>query len=123
MGTITEIAPVAGRILIGLFYLITAVGLIKDFKPVTGMMADKGIPAQPPLLAITILIWIIGGGALLFNYAVVKGALLLMALTIIVTPFMHNFWKAPPELFPSELQHFLKNVAILGGLLAVIANT
>ena len=121
MDKIAVMGPSIARIVMGLFYWVMAAGLIKDFKPVTGLMAAKGVPAQAPLLAVTVIVWIVGGGALVVGRGVVPGTLVLMALTLLVTPVMHNFWTAPPEQFASELQHFLKNIAIVAGLLSIAA--
>jgi len=41
----------------------------------------------------------------------------LLALTVLITLVIHNFWSAPPAMFANEMQHFLKNVAICGALL------
>lgn len=114
-------APAAARIVMGLFYWVMAAGLAKDFKLVTGLMASKGVPFQAPLLAVTIVVWIVGGAALAFNWNTAWAALVLFALTLVITPIIHNFWAASPEMFANELQHFFKNVAILAGLLAIAA--
>src|SRR6185295_2707454 len=107
----------AGRILVGVFYVLMGAGLIKDFRLVVGLMTSKGIPVPNVLLIAAILIWFAGGGALLANYHVKFAALGLLALTAVVTLVIHNFWTAPPAMFANELQHFLKNVAICGALL------
>lgn len=107
----------AGRILVGVFYVLMGAGLIKDFHPVVGLMTSKGVPLPSVLLIAAILIWFAGGGALLANYHVKLAALGLLALTAIVTLVIHNFWSAPPAMFANEMQHFLKNVAICGALL------
>jgi putative oxidoreductase len=121
MDKIAVLGPVVARIVMGLFYWVMAAGLFKDFKMVTGLMASKGVPFQTPLLAITILVWLVGGAALVLNWQVANAALLLFALTLVITPVIHNFWTASPEMFASELQNFFKNVAILAGLLAIAA--
>lgn len=101
------------------FYVLMGVGLIKDFKLVTGLMTSKGIPVPNVLLIATILIWFAGGGALLANYQVKCAALGLLAVTALVTLVIHNFWKAPSAMVANEVQHFLKNVAICGALLTL----
>jgi putative oxidoreductase len=114
-------SPVAARIAMGLFYWVMAAGLIKDFKLVTGLMASRGVPLQTPLLTVTIIAWLAGGAALAFNWHTAVAAICLFVLTLAITPIIHNFWSAPPEMFANELQHFFKNVAILAGLLAIVA--
>jgi len=112
---------IAARVVIGLFYIVMGLGLIKDFAPVTELMASRGIPAPGILLPLTIAIWFIGGGALLANYYRKQASLGLLVVTIVVTLVIHNFWSASPEQFANEMQHFLKNVAICGALLALAA--
>ncbi len=121
MDTMITWGPAVARIVMGLFYWIMAVGLVKDFKFVTGLMAAKRVPMQALLLGITIIAWILGGGMLVLGENVVPAALALLVLTAIMTPVMHNFWAAPPELAANEIQHFFKNIAILAGLLCIAA--
>lgn len=119
---IAATGPGIARIIMGLFYWAMAIGLIKDFKMVAGLMAAKGVPAQVPLLALAIVIWIVGGGFLVAGRAIVPAALVLFVLTLAVTLVIHNFWAAPPEMATNEIQHFLKNVAILAGLISIAAS-
>ncbi|MCB2013485.1 MAG: DoxX family protein [Sphingobium sp.] len=121
MDKLVVFGPGLARIVMGLFYWVMAAGLAKDFRMVTGLMATKGVPAQAPLLAITILVWIVGGAMLVLGRGVVPAALILFVLTALVTPVIHNFWAAPPELAANEIQHFFKNVAILAGLVCIAA--
>lgn len=119
---LTDIAPSAARIVMGLFYWVMAAGLIKDFRLVTGLMALKRVPFQAPLLTATICVWIVGGAMLVVGRAVAPAALVLFMLTLFVTPIIHNFWSAPPEMAANEIQHFFKNIAILAGLVSIAAS-
>lgn len=113
--------PVVARIVMGVFYWVMAAGLVKDFGIVTSLMTEKRVPGPAPLLVITILVWIVGGAMLVTGWNVFPAAIGLFALTLAVTPVIHNFWAAPPELLANEIQHFFKNMAILAGLLCIIA--
>lgn len=121
MDKLVAFGPGVARVVMGLFYWVMAAGLLKDFKHVTDLMASKGVPAQAPLLVVTILVWIVGGAMLVLGRGVVLASLVLFVLTLLVTPVIHNFWAAPPERAANEIQHFFKNVAILAGLLAIAA--
>lgn len=121
MEIIATWGPTVARVVMGLVYLVTAVGLVKDFTKVTGLMAAKGVPAQAAMLGLTIAVWVVCGGALVAGRMVAPAAMLLFALTLLITPVIHNFWAAPPELQANEIQHFSKNVAMLAGLLAIAA--
>lgn len=121
MEKLVVFGPGIARIVMGLFYWVMAAGLAKDFKHVTGLMASKDVPLQSPLLVVTILVWIAGGAMLVLGRGVVPACAMLFVLTLLVTPVIHNFWAAPPEMAANEIQHFFKNVAILAGLLCIAA--
>jgi hypothetical protein len=54
---------IAGRILIGAFYIVMGLGLIKDYGAVSGLMTLKHVPEPAILLAVTIGVWFLGGAA------------------------------------------------------------
>lgn len=108
-----------GRSLIAAFFIVAGVGLIGDFSGATAMMSAKGIPQPQALLVVVIVVWFVGGAGLLRAPTRRHAALLLLAGTVIVTLLIHDFWTAAPAQMPNELQHFLANVAICGGLLGI----
>lgn len=111
------------RILMGLFFWVMALGLIKDFSFVVELMASRGVPAPSITLPLTISLWVLGGLALILGWQLTLVSLVLMLATLGVTPVIHNFWAASPELMANELQHFMKNIAIAAGLLVLAAPT
>jgi putative oxidoreductase len=50
------------------------------------------------------------------------GATLLAIFIVLATVFFHNFWALPSEEQQAQMVQFMKNLAILGGLLLIIAN-
>lgn len=112
---------VIGRGLIAAFFILAGFGLIKDFSGATALMSVKHVPLPGPLLVVTILVWLVGGVGLLVAASRRYAALLLLAGTVLVTLVIHDFWAAAPAQLPNELQHFLANVAICGGLLGLAA--
>jgi putative oxidoreductase len=47
-------------------------------------------------------------------------AFMLAGLTLVISLFMHNFWAMAPGLEQAhEMQNFIKNLAIMAGLLAL----
>ena len=99
----TKLYPV-GRALVGVLFLASGINKIIGFGYVAGWMNSLGIPAAGLLLAGAILLEV-GGGIALF--------------TVPVTLIFHGFWHADAAEFQNQLNHFLKNVAIFGGLLAL----
>jgi putative oxidoreductase len=80
-------------------------------------MAAKGLPLASVALVITLFIEI-GGGLLVLTGYKAKYAALVIALWLIpVTLVFHHFWGIPSEQLQDQMVNFLKNVAIIGGLL------
>ena len=78
------------------------------------------IPLTPIILLLATLMEL--GGALLVLLGVKEklGAWLLVLFLIPTTIVMHQFWFVAEVLREQQLTHFLKNLAILGGLLVII---
>jgi putative oxidoreductase len=73
------------------------------------------------LLVLTIVIWLIGGACLVVGWCTRIASYFLFFVTIPVTLVFHAPWTADPAQLHNELNHFLKNLAILGALLYVVA--
>ncbi|MDE0931637.1 MAG: DoxX family protein, partial [Halioglobus sp.] len=88
------------------------------FGEMSEYMAVHNVPFIPVLLVLTIAIQIGGGLSLLAGYRVQLVAFLLAGLTLVISIFMHNFWAMEEGLQQGhELQNFIKNMAIMAGLL------
>jgi len=110
---------VLGRVLLSAIFILSGLGKLPHFHDIAGMMAGKGIPLASVALVITLLIEI-GGGLLVLTGYKAKYAALVIALWLIpVTLIFHHFWGIPAEQQQDQMVHFLKNVAIMGGLLVL----
>jgi putative oxidoreductase len=65
---------------------------------------------------------IIGGLLILIGYKAPWSAIVLAAYLVPVTLTMHHFWTYDGEAMANQMQHFLKNLAIIGGLLRLAAS-
>lgn len=63
-----------------------------------------------------------GGLLLVAGYQTRAAALVLGLFTLLVTPIFHNFWAVPADQALNQTIHFMKNIAIVGGLLHVVAH-
>ncbi len=113
-------APLAGRVLITFIFLRSAYGMMFEFTAVAGMMAKKGMPFSELLLSGAIAFEIAGGLMVLFGWHARVGALLLAIFLVPATLIFHNFWAVDPAQVSSQLNHFLKNLTILGVLVFII---
>jgi putative oxidoreductase len=104
-------------VLLSVIFILSGLGKLPHFHDVAGMMASKGIPLASVALAITLLIEIGGGLMVLTGYKANYAALVIALWLIPVTLIFHHFWGIPAEQQQDQMIHFLKNVAIMGGLL------
>jgi len=78
------------------------------------------IPMTPILLLVATFFELIGGLSVLLGIKEKLGATLLVLFLIPTTILIHQFWFVEGPMREMQLAHFLKNVAILGGLLMII---
>ena len=110
-----------GRALAGVLFVVSGIGKVLGFAGVAAWMNAAGIPAAGLLLVLTILLEIGGGLALITGFQARFAALALAVFLVPVTLIFHGFWSADAAEFQNQLNHFLKNVAILGAMLAVFS--
>ena len=109
-----------GRGLLGLYFILPGISKITGFAATSEYMAAHGVPLIPVLLVVTIVIQIGGGLALMFGFKTQLVAFVLAGLTLVISIFMHNFWVMEEGLERNhEMQNFVKNLAIMAGLLYV----
>ncbi|HEY7403732.1 MAG TPA: DoxX family protein [Candidatus Angelobacter sp.] len=108
---------ILGRVLLSAIFILSGVGKIPQFSGVAEMMAGRGIPLATVALAITLCIEI-GGGLMVLTGFKARWAALVIAIWLIpVTLVFHHFWGIPEADKQGQMINFLKNVAIMGGLL------
>jgi len=122
---ILRYGTLAGRIFLALIFLGAAFNKITNFKGTLGYM-QSAMGALPEgvlsfLLVGAIAFLVLGGISVLLGCHGRSGALLLLVFLVIVTPVFHAFWAVPAEQFQMQLISFQKNLAIMGGLLMVLA--
>jgi putative oxidoreductase len=84
-------------------------------------VAASGLPWPTLLHLVTVAIQLGGGISLLLGIEPRLGALLLSLFLFPVTVLYHPFWKRSGAELVAEADHFLLNLAVIGGLLLIIA--
>ena len=106
-----------GRLLMSVIFILSGFQKLMHFSQTASMMAGKGIPLATVALVLTIAIEL-GGGLLLITGYKVKYVAIVMALWMVpVTLSFHNFWAYQGDAREMQMVNFLKNLAIIGGLL------
>lgn len=110
-----------GRLLLSSIFLIS--GFTKIAKPSgdAGQMRSKGMPAVGFFLVMAILVEVGGGLSILLGYKARLGALALFLYLIPVTCIFHNYWTYQDKERLVQMENFMKNLTIMGGLLLVAA--
>ncbi len=115
-GAVNRYAPAAGRVLLGGLFLISGLGKLAAPAATIGYITAAGLPAPELAYAGALAVEIGLAGALIAGYRTQLVALL-MAVFTLVTAFAFHFQPADQ----GQVIHFLKNLAITGGLLQVAA--
>ena len=116
-----QYAPLAGRILLALMFVISGWGKITNFSGTAGYMASMGMPFPELLLPGAIAIELGCGLRLMAGWKTRFAALAIFLFIIPSTLIFHNFWAADPAQAQNQMIHFMKNVTIMGGMLYVMA--
>lgn len=111
---------VIGRTLIGIYFILPAIKKITGYAATLALMNAKGVPLAEALLPLTIALQLGLGLLLIFGMQLRLGSLILFGLVILINVYIHNFWalEGDPN-YAHELQNFIKNLAIAGGLLVL----
>jgi putative oxidoreductase len=120
--SVQNFAALGGRVLLAAIFLISGLNKLSDFSGTAAFMSGSGLPAAKFLLVLTILIEIAGSLMIVLGLYTRHVALILFLFMIPVTAVFHNPWAAgDPAQAQQQMIHFLKNLAIMGGLLHLSA--
>lgn len=111
-----------GRIVLGGFFLMNAMNHFRQSQMMAGYAGSKGVPAAKLAVLGTGVQMLVGGLMLLVGWQVWVGALILILFLVPVAFVMHNFWAVQdPQARMMEMVQFMKNLAIAGALLMILA--
>jgi putative oxidoreductase len=117
----SDLLALVGRVLLGLIFVLSGWGKLTGFAGAAGYIASKGLPMPELLAGIAVAIELGGGLALVVGFKARWAALAIAVFLVVISPIFHNFWDAPAAQAMNQQIHFMKNVAILGGMLIVMA--
>lgn len=116
------ITPLAGRFLLSLVFLVSGFFKVAGYSQMVGFAAAKGLPLTSVSIACAAAIELLGGLAILTGFHTRIAAWLLLLYLIPTTLLFHNFWALQGMEQQDNMIHFLKNLAIMGGLLTLAAH-
>jgi putative oxidoreductase len=105
------------RLLIALLFILAGIGKVMGFAGTSAYIASKGLPMPDVLTVLVIAVELGGGIALAVGCCTKWAAYALAAFTFVVSLIYHNFWAMSGADAHMNQIMFLKNLAIIGGLL------
>jgi len=117
------LASVVGRVLLSGIFLLSAIGnKIPNFNDVVGYMEQAGVPAARLMLAGAIAFLIVGSVSVVLGLWARIGAGLLLVFLVLATYYFHAFWKLDGQEAATQQIQFMKNLALMGAMVFVMAN-
>jgi putative oxidoreductase len=121
-GAVKDAIAVVARLAIALIFLWSGVGKFLASEGATAYMQQFGVPFAAVLVWAVIALELGGGLALVLGWRTRLTAAALALFTLVAAVIFHAFWAADAAQALNEEIHFMKNVAIFGGLLMLVAH-
>ena len=121
---VSGVAAAVGRFFLCAIFLLSALGnKIPHFNDVAELMGKAGVPAPKFMLVGAIVFLLVGGVSVLVGYKAKLGAALLLVFLLPATYYFHAFWKeTDPKAQADQMIQFMKNLALMGAMLLIVAN-
>ena len=115
MSPIEKFAAPIGRLFIALIFVMSGLSKMGSYPGVAGWMEAMGVPGA--LLPLVIALEVLGGLAVIIGWKTRYAALLLSGFSLLSALVFHaNFAEQ------NEMMHFMKNLALSGGFLFLVAH-
>ncbi|MEY7851737.1 DoxX family protein [Natrarchaeobius sp. A-rgal3] len=110
-----------GRVLFGALFAYNGYNHFVRFESRVGYAQYKEVPAAS-FAVIASGVMLLGGGlGIILGVFPVLSAGALATFLVVATPLFHDFWNVSSDERENELNHFLKNVGLLGGALVLLS--
>ena len=119
--TTTNALALIGRLLLAPMFLVSGYSKIGGFAGTAGWIASKGLPLPEVLTAAALVVELVAAAMLVLGWKARWAALALAVFTAVASYFFHNFWAVPEAQQMTQQLFFMKNVAVIGGLLLIAA--
>ena len=113
--TIQKVAELAGRVLLSSLFLVSGLGKMAAYAATAGYMASLGVPGA--LLPLVIATEVLGAILIIIGWKTRVVAFLLAGFSLLTALVFHSNFADQ-----NQATHFLKNLAIAGAFLLLVAN-
>lgn len=112
---------IVGRVLFGGYFLMSGIRHFMNADMLSGYAASKGVPAPRAAVYGSGALLAVGGLGVLSGMYIPWTVAALALFFVPVSFAMHAFWSAEPSQRMGESINFLKNMALLGAALMLLA--
>ena len=116
MTSVQRYLPVFGRVLLAVLFVMSGIGKLTDPAGTIGYIHSAGLPLPNVAYGIALTVELLGGILLIVGYRTRLVALILAIFTVAAAIGFHAHFADQ-----NQMIHFMKNIAITGGLLQVVA--
>jgi len=116
-----EVAFLLGRLLFGGVLAFMGLNHFGSVDELAGYAEFKGLPAPRFSVVASGVVLVAGGLGIVAGVLPVLAAGALAVFLLVSAVVMHDFWTVPEEDAQDEMTGFLKNVALAGGALTLLA--
>lgn len=118
-----DIFELMGRIFIAFVFIYEALDALVFFEKTKSTMTAYGVVWHQDFVLISLItILILGGLLVLIGYYASFGSVLLLLYWLPYTLIVYSFWDDPLELKRLHALYFMRNLALCGGLMLLLAN-
>jgi putative oxidoreductase len=117
----SDLALLVGRIALVAIFPVSAYYKIAGWPDIAGMLERAAVPYPVPLAAVGTAAEAILPFLVVLGIQTRLAAFGLIIYTIAATLIGHQVWAVPSDRFFGELMNVLKNAALIGGLLVLMA--
>jgi putative oxidoreductase len=107
------------RIFIAALFLVAGARKLLGYAATVGYFTKLGFPAPEAVAVIAIVVELGGALLLIAGWRTRLAAWVLIAFVAVATAMAHRFWEFDAAQQANQLNHFLKNLAVIGGLMFV----
>jgi putative oxidoreductase len=116
-----DILVLIGRVLFAVLFLGAGINHVTQSKAMGGYAASKGVPAATIAVFGSGVLLLAGSLSVLLGIWADLGSLLLIIFLVPTAVLMHPFWKETGDARQLEMSQFLKDVALAGAALMLLA--
>jgi putative oxidoreductase len=101
-------------------FLPDGIGKLETFSRFAESLGRRGLPFPDLWAAAAVIGEILGSLLFIVGAEIRLGAILLIAFCLIANALQHRYWESPPEARTGNFLSFYKNLALCGGMLALM---